>query len=78
MKTKPVSHLSSLLLDMNNYTFRLEPGDGLFGSIDAFVQENKIEAARVRSMCRIYISRFPMVMAEPSANTLFRVIKFIQ
>lgn len=34
---------------MDNYTFRLKPGDDLFGSIDVFVQEHKIEAGCVLS-----------------------------
>lgn len=34
---------------MDNYTFRLKPGDDLFGSIEAFVQERKIEAGCVLS-----------------------------
>jgi predicted DNA-binding protein with PD1-like motif len=29
---------------MNNYTFRLKPGDDLFGSIESFVQDKNIEA----------------------------------
>jgi uncharacterized protein len=34
---------------MNNYTFRLKPGDDLFGSIDAIVREKKIEAGCILS-----------------------------
>lgn len=34
---------------MDNYTFRLKPGDDLFVSIDRFVQEKKIEAGCVLS-----------------------------
>ncbi|MCK7519717.1 MAG: DNA-binding protein [Ignavibacteriales bacterium] len=34
---------------MNNYTFRLRPGDDLFGSIEIFVRERKIEAGCVLS-----------------------------
>ncbi|MBK9926127.1 MAG: DNA-binding protein [Anaerolineales bacterium] len=34
---------------MDNYTFRLKPGDDLFGSIDLFVQEHEIEAGCVLS-----------------------------
>lgn len=34
---------------MDNYTFRLRPGDDLFVSIERFVQENKIEAGCVLS-----------------------------
>lgn len=34
---------------MNNYTFRLKPGDDLFDSIGTFVQEKKIEAGCVLS-----------------------------
>jgi len=34
---------------MNNYTFRLRPGDDLFGSIETFVRERKIEAGCVLS-----------------------------
>jgi uncharacterized protein len=34
---------------MNNYTFRLKPGDDLFGSIDVFVREKKIEAGCILS-----------------------------
>jgi uncharacterized protein len=34
---------------MNNYTFRLRPGDDLFGSIETFVWERKIEAGCVLS-----------------------------
>jgi len=34
---------------MNNYTFRLRPGDDLLDSIDAFVQEKKIEAGCILS-----------------------------
>jgi len=35
--------------DMDNYTFRLKPGDDLFDSIVAFVRERKIEAGCVLS-----------------------------
>lgn len=34
---------------MDNYTFRLKPGDDLFDSIEASVQERKIEAGCVLS-----------------------------
>lgn len=34
---------------MNNYTFRLKPGDDLFMSIEGVVQEKKIEAGCVLS-----------------------------
>lgn len=34
---------------MDNYTFRLKPGDDLFGSIETFVQDRKIEAGCVLS-----------------------------
>lgn len=34
---------------MDNYTFRLKPGDDLFDSIEAFVRERKIEAGCVLS-----------------------------
>lgn len=35
--------------DMDNYTFRLKPGDDLFESVEKFVQEKKIEAGCVLS-----------------------------
>lgn len=34
---------------MENYTFRLKPGDDIFDSIEAFVSETKIEAGCVLS-----------------------------
>jgi len=34
---------------MNNYTFRLRPGDDLLDSINSFVQEKKIEAGCILS-----------------------------
>ena len=34
---------------MDNYTFRLKPGDDLFDSIETFVREKKIEAGCVLS-----------------------------
>jgi uncharacterized protein len=34
---------------MDNYTFRLKPGDDLFGSIESFVQDKNIEAGCVLS-----------------------------
>lgn len=34
---------------MDNYTFRLKPGDDIFDSIDSFVREKKIEAGCVLS-----------------------------
>jgi len=34
---------------MDNYTFRLKPGDDIFDSIESFVREKKIEAGCVLS-----------------------------
>ena len=34
---------------MDNYTFRLKPGDDIFDSIDSFIREKKIEAGCVLS-----------------------------
>ena len=36
-------------MNMNNYTFRLKPGDELLGSINAFVLEKNIEAGCILS-----------------------------
>ncbi len=36
-------------MDVDNYTFRLKPGDDLFGSIDLFLREHEIEAGCVLS-----------------------------
>jgi hypothetical protein len=49
MRTLENVHCTLMEAHMNNYTFRLKPGDDLFESIEAFVREKQIEAGCVLS-----------------------------
>jgi hypothetical protein len=48
-ENNPIGFIIMQRFDMDNYTFRLKPGDDIFDSIESFVRGKKIEAGCVLS-----------------------------